>query len=383
MNYEDDMQYNFDNNTFDVRDYNEDNEDKFDYDEGKFDDKFDGAIVITSLLSNFNFNYKTMRILDISEQSEDFLHNYFPHFIFVPNSKLTIEEKNNLCLFPNLEELNCKGSYATQIIGCPNLIKLNCERCPVVFLQNLQHLTHLNINNACSLTKLPKKLPKLEELLCTDTRVEKIKSYYNLKKLLLYSNNNRYDDSRTIIYDLPNLEELICHDNHTTIIMKNFNKLKILKLSLCSVTKYPNFPNIISISMIMQRLIKKPKKILNERRKLTYDYGDAMRCLPYTPKLKNLKWCTSSLLYISDDIRLDTLRIDSDLTLISPLTFDVTKLESYTYFHQVNNKKYLIFVNCQKRLKLKYGLKKLTYAYFPSYIVGYNIKHQINKMFYK
>jgi hypothetical protein len=79
----------------------------------------------------------------------------------------------------------------------------------------------------------------------------------------------------------------------------------------------------------------------------------------------------TSIIYLPDTIKNLVHLYCSDNVLISP----------HIYKKQTNNKLYLTFTNCQKKYKLKIKLRKITSAYNPKYIIGWNTKKQIEKIF--
>jgi hypothetical protein len=67
--------------------------------------------------------------------------------------------------------------------------------------------------------------------------------------------------------------------------------------------------------------------------------------------------------------------------LIELHCYDEILISPKTYKKEPNNKRYLTFTNCQKRYKYNQKLCMLKFAYDPKYIIGYNVKLQINKLF--
>jgi hypothetical protein len=122
------------------------------------------------------------------------------------------------------------------------------------------------------------------------------------------------------------------------------------------------------------RKVKKiPKELINL--KYLVCIGSKIKTIPNTlVNLENLEVCYTNVKFIPDNLKLKGLKTNCNI-LISPKT----------YKQEPNNQRYLTFTNCQKRYKHKFkrtaALRMLKFAYDPKYIIGYNVKLQIKKLF--
>ncbi len=129
----------------------------------------------------------------------------------------------------------------------------------------------------------------------------------------------------------------------------SFNNLETLRCYTTHVTEFPS-------------VFYEDQKVIRNLRELSIA-NTKIKIIPYT--LINLKILTSkssSLLYLPETIKkLNHFWFDNDL-LISP----------ECYISKINNDKYLTFVRCQKRIKLKHKIKSklFTIVYYPQYIIG-------------
>jgi Leucine-rich repeat (LRR) protein len=176
---------------------------------------------------------------------------------------------------------------------------------------------------------------------------------YNTNTTSIYCCENT--QVRKMPKELINLEILYCHETQIKKIPKTLIKLEMLNCQNTEVRKIPKtLINLKELYCNNSQIKKIPKTLIN----LKYLYC-AYTQIKFIPNIiKNLEWLNCGS-YI----------------LVSPQTY---KLKS-------NNKRYLTFTRCQVRYKSKLrrtsALRSLKFAYDPKYIIGYNTKKQLEKLF--
>jgi hypothetical protein len=128
--------------------------------------------------------------------------------------------------------------------------------------------------------------------------------------------------------------------------------------------------NLKTLDCCKTQIKKIPETLINLR--TLYCSHTQIKFIPKTLiKLKEIFGGSSNLIYLPEEFtKLDVLTCGG-LVLISPRTYNKSP----------NNKRYLTFVRCQVRYKLKLRLNKLKFAYDPKYIIGHNAKKQLVRFF--
>ncbi len=219
---------------------------------------------------------------------------------------------------------------------------------------------------------------------------------------------------------MPNLEVLTIHDNEKITNIHLFPKLQRLEITNCkNIYKIPKFPELAHLSM---RLINKniqipilPKIRILEysncknfiiRKQPTLNCLVLIRCKNII-KINKMKNITS--LNINGHLpkhvlsgypkkilfpKLSYIRSFRDTIKKLPILFLYlnfnTEIANRSRFKQwimntpiLKEKRLKILIHLQQKIKLKHNTRsrvgKITYAYHPLYIIGYNIKKQLEK----
>jgi Leucine-rich repeat (LRR) protein len=135
-----------------------------------------------------------------------------------------------------------------------------------------------------------------------------------------------------------------------------------------NVKKIPKLKNLKTLAFSYLKIKKIPKELINLKELLCHD--TPIKKIPKTlVKLRELNIYNTNVKFIPENLKVITLRTEKNI-LVSPKT----------YKQEPNNQRYLTFTNCQKRYKYRRRLSMLKFAYDPKYIIGYNVKLQINKL---
>jgi len=165
-----------------------------------------------------------------------------------------------------------------------------------------------------------------------------------------------------------NIEKIICCQN-VKKIPKTLINIKILFFSYLKIKKIPKeLVNLKKLYISYSEIKTIPKELVN----LTelFILRSKIKKIPKTlVNLRELNIYNTNVKFIPENLKVITLRTEKNI-LISPKTQTISP----------NNKKYLTFTNCQKRYKYRRRLCMLKFAYDPKYIIGYNVKLQINKL---
>ncbi len=200
---------------------------------------------------------------------------------------------------------------------------------------------------------------------CTTILCDKISNNYYSELENLYCESSNI----TKITKLHKLKVLFCS---SCLNLRNLPKLLNLRSLDCSFTfikSLPHFPKLVALYCHYTDITEIPEYKDLQR---LYCANTNIKILPNLSHLFYLRCESTKLLYIPDTLRLNYLTCDDDVLISS----EVVK-------KQPNNKYYLVFVKCQKNIKIKLKFRNIKYAYSPLYLIGYGVKKQLTKMMIK
>ena len=162
--------------------------------------------------------------------------------------------------FPKLKELICYGCPLTNLPVAENLHRLDCSNTRVQVIENYPNLRTLHCSNT-PVDRLSPTFDKLEYIFCERTSVEAIPEFPSLKKLRVgghVKHIGRYDkldtlrvvagNLETFHTDYPSLVELQCNDNPRLVNLPIARKLEYLECDGCNVYTIPYYKKLISLS---------------------------------------------------------------------------------------------------------------------------------------
>jgi hypothetical protein len=218
-------------------------------------------------------------------------------------------------------------------------------------------------------------LPNLIRLEITNNKhIREIPILPNLKFLDIY--NSKYILQLPVLPNLSTLRITMCYTNITVPIMPKLNCITYHGCgALRTITRQPNIKQLVIINCPGVNKIEKMDKlvILNITGIISTDI------LPEYPKkikfplLQNIE--CSGMVYRKLPINMIYLNgIPGPINI--HYQYEISPVKNKLYKSRLR-----FLIRCQNRFRLKQKIKKMTYGYNPQYIIGYNYKKILEKLF--